>query len=202
MTQTLDQAVKTGGAQPGTVANLGMGITASDITAFGYTFNIMSVFVLMMLASLVFLLVKAQRNRRLDWVDMITKDGRVISLTKILQLIGGIVGTWIVLTLTMAGQMTWEILGIYLTYVASIEGFSKFMQAKYGPIQSQGGGYNYDGYRPSRPGRGGPTVNVGVQYNNVPRRPGPPKFGGRGGTEPTGGSDPSFSGGAKTPDIE
>ena len=200
MAQNLEEAVKSGSVQPGTA---GFGITSTDVNVLGYSFNLYAMFIIGLLGLFFFLMWKAQRNRRLDWVDIITKDGRVVSLTKVLQLIGGIVGTWIVVQMTLVNEMSWEILMVYLAYVASIEGFSKFVQAKYGPIQSHGDG-GYGDFRPTRRG-GGPTVNVGVQYNNVPRRPGPPKFGGRkaAGTEPTGGSDPSFSGGAKTPeDIE
>jgi hypothetical protein len=199
MAQNLEQAVKSGTIQPGAGPG-SYGITSTDVTLGGYSFNLYAMFIIGLLGLFFFLMWKAQRNKRLDWVDIITKDGRTVSLTKVLQLIGGIVGTWIVVQMTLVNEMSWEILMVYLAYVASIEGYSKFVQAKYGPIQSQGDG-GYGDFRPTRRG-GGPTVNVGVQYNNTPQRPGPPKFGGRHGTQPTGGGDPSYSGAAKTPDIE
>lgn len=87
----------------------------------------------MLFALFIYIFWKAQRNNKLDWVDVITKDGRIVSLTKILQLIGGVIGTWIVVQLTLDKNLTWEIFLIFLAYVASIEGFSKFVQAKYGP---------------------------------------------------------------------
>lgn len=78
----------------------------------------------------------AQKKDELNWTHMITKPGtRFVSLTKVLQLIGGIVATWIMIKLTTSGTISWEIFATYLTYVASIEGYSKFIAAKYGSMQ-------------------------------------------------------------------
>ncbi len=76
---------------------------------------------------------REQKREKLDWTDLITKPGSsIISLTKVIQLIGGIVATWIMVKLTMQGTISWEMFSIYLAYVASIDGFSKFISAKYG----------------------------------------------------------------------
>jgi hypothetical protein len=108
-------------------------VTDTSVSFFGYTFNFYGLFILSLLLFFIFMLWRAQRNQRLDWVDIITHRGsNIVSLTKVLQLVGGVVGTWIVVQLTLQDQMTWEILAIYLAYVASIEGYSKFITAKYG----------------------------------------------------------------------
>jgi len=74
----------------------------------------------------------------LDWTDLITGKGtKKVSLTKLLQLIGGITGTWVVLYQTMHNQLGGELFFAYLAYVASIEGYSKFMAAKYGVSDAQ-----------------------------------------------------------------
>lgn len=102
------------------------------ITCFGMTFNIYGIILLVM--GIIFLLAlwSAQKKKGLDWTDMITRDGTKISATKILQLVGGVVATWIIVQVTMGGSLTWDLFAIYLAYVASIDGFSKLVMAKYG----------------------------------------------------------------------
>jgi hypothetical protein len=79
----------------------------------------------------------AHRSGKLDWTDLITGKGTTkVSLTKLLQLIGGITGTWVVMYQTMHNQLGGELFFAYLAYVASIEGYSKFMAAKYGVSDS------------------------------------------------------------------
>lgn len=63
--------------------------------------------------------------------DLITRDGKHLSTTKILQLVGGIVGTFIVIKMTITGTMTWDIFAIYLAYAASVDGFTKVVNARY-----------------------------------------------------------------------
>lgn len=109
---------------------------ASMVTLLGFTFNIYAAILIVLFAAFLIAIYRAQRAQRFDWMDMITRDGTKISATKILQLVGGIVGTWIVIKLTLQGQLDWDIFGIYLTYVASIDGFSKFMFARYGAAAS------------------------------------------------------------------
>lgn len=64
--------------------------------------------------------------------DLITRDGKHLSTTKILQLVGGVVATWVLIKMATAGTMTWEIFALYLLYVASVDGFSKALRAKFG----------------------------------------------------------------------
>lgn len=63
---------------------------------------------------------------------MFTKDGRSVSLTKVLQFVGGVTATWIMIKLTITGGLTESLFGLYLAYVGAIEGYSKFVAAKYG----------------------------------------------------------------------
>jgi hypothetical protein len=91
----------------------------------------MTVAIVLAIVGLLYMFWKIQREDKLDFTDMITANGRTVSLTKILQLVGGVTGTWVVIKMGMAGTITADIFMIYLTYVASIEGFSKFIQARY-----------------------------------------------------------------------
>jgi hypothetical protein len=105
---------------------------AGTITIYGFTFNLMGLAIAVLIFSIFFLFYRIQKSEKLDFADMITKDGRSVSLTKILQLIGGMTATWIMIKLTLTGGLTDILFGIYLSYVAGVEGYSKFVSAKYG----------------------------------------------------------------------
>jgi len=81
-------------------------------------------------------------GKKISLLDLVTRNDR-LSTTKILQLVGGIVGTWIVIKLTVTTGISWDIFSIYLAYVASVDGFSKVITAKFGQQEQRGGGYNY-----------------------------------------------------------
>lgn len=100
-------------------------------TAYGITFNMMAVAAAALVFGLLILFYRIQKSDKLDFADMITKDGKAVSLTKILQLIGGVTATWIMIKLTITGGLTEALFGLYLTYVGAIEGYSKFVAAKY-----------------------------------------------------------------------
>lgn len=81
---------------------------------------------------LAYMIYRANTLGHLDWTDLITaRNSRSISLTKFLQLIGGMTGTWIMIYMTLNNKLTAELLIIYLTYVGAIEGYSKFVAARY-----------------------------------------------------------------------
>lgn len=101
------------------------------INVFGYQFNLMTILIMGIIFGILFMFYKIQTSERLDFADMFTKDGRKVSSTKVLQFIGGISSTWFIVKTGLQGTLTPEIFGIYLAYVASIEGFSKFISAKY-----------------------------------------------------------------------
>jgi len=115
---------------------------ASNINLFGHTFNIWAIMILLIFILIVYCVDKARRNGQIDWVDMITSIDQITgkkqaSTTKIMQIVGGITGTFIVVKLTLQNAINWDIFGIYLTYVAGVDGFSRFMLAKYGVQNNQ-----------------------------------------------------------------
>lgn len=119
----------------------------SIITIFGLSFNIFGVILLVLGLLFCYGLWTAHRNKNLDWTDLITRDGTTVSTTKILQLVGGVVATWVIVQVTLGGALTWDLFAIYLAYVASIDGFSKLLMAKYGADKSDDArgfaNYNY-----------------------------------------------------------
>lgn len=95
--------------------------------------DLMSFVIIMMFMSFIVMFWKAQAQSHLNWIDLIRKPGAsAISLTKLIQLVGAMIATWIMVKLTMDNKITWDIFAIYLAYVGSVEGFSKFITAKYG----------------------------------------------------------------------
>lgn len=105
---------------------------AFTVSLFGYNINLIAVTVVILIVAMLALFWKIQHSEKLDFTDMFTKDGRKVSLTKVLQFISGIASTWIIVKTGLQGTLSAELFGIYLTYMGSIEGFSKFMAAKYG----------------------------------------------------------------------
>lgn len=101
------------------------------ISLLGMSFNIYGIILLVLAIIFAIAYRDAAAKHGLNWVDMITRDGNKVSFSKILQMVGGVVGTWIVVQTTLAGQLTWDIFAIYLAYVASVDGFSKFITARY-----------------------------------------------------------------------
>lgn len=102
------------------------------VNVFGYDVNVYGAILLVLLGLFMWGLYKAQKAKKLDWLDMLTRDGTKVSTTKILQLVGGVVGTWVITKVTLQGAVTWDLYAIYLAYVASVDGFSKLIMAKYG----------------------------------------------------------------------
>lgn len=93
----------------------------------------------------------SKKNKHINLSDLVVRDGE-LSTTKILQLVGGVTSTWIVVKLTLTTGINWDIFAIYLAYVASVEGFSKVISAKYSNGQNNGYRNNYSpatSYSPS-----------------------------------------------------
>lgn len=101
------------------------------ISLLGMTFNVYGIILLVLAVIFIIAYRDAAAKHGLNWTDMITRDGNKVSFSKILQMVGGVVGTWIVVQTTLAGSLTWDIFAIYLAYVASVDGFSKFITARY-----------------------------------------------------------------------
>ena len=95
--------------------------------------DLMSLTIVIMFLSFIVMFWRAQAQHKLNWIDLIRKPGSsTISLTKLIQLVGGMIATWIMVKLTIDNKVTWDLFAIYLAYVGSVEGFSKFITAKYG----------------------------------------------------------------------
>ena len=101
------------------------------VTVLGMDINLMSVLIFGLITGILFLFWRIQRTEKLDFADMITKDGRAVSLTKVLQLVGGLTATWIMIKYASTGNLNETLFGLYLAYVGGIEGYSKFVAAKY-----------------------------------------------------------------------
>lgn len=106
-------------------------LTSTTLTLFGFSLNLPAATIGALVIGMLFLFYRIQKSEKLDFSDMITKDGRSVSLTKVLQLIGGLTSTWIMIKLTLTNGLTEALFGLYLTYVGAIEGYSKFVAAKY-----------------------------------------------------------------------
>ena len=73
----------------------------------------------------------SSKHNSIEWYDLITDQSDHISLTKVLNLTGGVIGSWVIVKLTLQDKITWDLFTIYLFYCASIDGFSKYISAKY-----------------------------------------------------------------------
>lgn len=96
----------------------------SQTTVFGIVIASMLIFFL-------FLLVSAQRKKKINWIDLVSRDGKTLSASKILQLVGGVIASWVVVKLTLQEALSWDLFVVYLTYVASVDGFAKWVNARY-----------------------------------------------------------------------
>jgi hypothetical protein len=108
-----------------------MSQSAYVMTFFGNEVNLISLMIFSLIVGLITLFIRIQLTKKLEFADMLTKDGRTVSLTKVLQLVGGATATWVIIKTTLMGSISMELFLVYLAYVASIEGFSKFISAKY-----------------------------------------------------------------------
>lgn len=88
--------------------------------------------ILIFVVVLIYIIYKTHTSNTLDWLDLITTKGsNDVSLTKCLQFVGGITGTWIMIYSTLHDKLTYDLLLVYLTYVGAIDGWSKFVMIKY-----------------------------------------------------------------------
>lgn len=103
------------------------------------TIATVAIFILIGLSMMtVFVWHKAQK---LDFSDLITYPGNnKVSLTKFIQLVGGMVASWVVIKLAIQGTMTWDIFTAYLMYVGGVESYSKYLRSKYGPADKANNG--------------------------------------------------------------
>lgn len=104
---------------------------AMILNLWGYQLNLMTMLALGLIVVLFYMFYTIQKSERLDFADMFTKDGRKVSATKVMQFIAGIATTWFIIKTGLQGTLSVEILAVYLAFMASVEGFSKFVSAKY-----------------------------------------------------------------------
>lgn len=148
------------------------------VELFGTTINVYAVLFLLLVVLVLYAIRKAQNDPKsdFDWTDLFTSvdqaSGKTkASVSKILQIVGGITSTFIVVKLTFQNNIHFEIFATYLAYVASIEGFSKFMIAKYGvQDRSNQSGYDYRN-RPYGPAPDYTQDNPPSDYRPVPSDP-------------------------------
>lgn len=85
--------------------------------------------------SILFLLVMlfwSASRRGLSCLDLITDKGSgKMSLTKVANLFGMIVGGWVVMRMAIDKSLTETLFGVYLAYCASTHAFSNWLSAKY-----------------------------------------------------------------------
>ena len=81
---------------------------------------------------LIIIIYQAHYLDAVNWADLITTKGtNNVSLTKCLQLLGGITGTWVIVYITLHDKLTYDLLLVYLTYVGAIDGWSKYVSARF-----------------------------------------------------------------------
>lgn len=108
------------------------------------TRGILSIGLLMIFIFLFYVFFRAHLKGQLDWKDLIVRpNSNKVSMTKILQMVGGIVATWIMIKTTMSPEgLSWELFTAYLAYVGSVDAYSKYVATRYeGPNSNSSGGY-------------------------------------------------------------
>ena len=82
------------------------------------------------------------RRGQIDCLDLITSpDGR-LSRTAIGQTFGILVAIWAPVYTTISGKLEPEVLAIALAYLGLVEGYAKYLRAKFGPSSNGGGTTN------------------------------------------------------------
>lgn len=100
--------------------------------------NLVMVSVIFFLAMLVALLWQAAR-KGLSCLDLITDKGsNRLSLTKTMNLVGGVVGAWAVMRMAIDKSLTETLFAVYLAYCAGTHGFSTWLSAKFGGSKEKG----------------------------------------------------------------
>ena len=106
--------------------------TISTFTISGATVSGVVIFLFVLLALLTAF--RWQKSNKVDFSDLITYPGNnAVSLTKVIQLLGGIVSSWVVIKLAILGNVDSAIFGLYLAYVGGVEAYSKYLRVKHGP---------------------------------------------------------------------
>ncbi len=126
------KAVTEGQAEVAQATSQAVATAALQFNVFGYNFSITTVAIGVIMLGILWFAYSIQKQDKLDFADMITFDGRKVSLSKVLQLLGGVTATWVMIKLTLTNSLSEVLFATYLTYVGAVEGYSKFVAAKYG----------------------------------------------------------------------
>lgn len=92
-------------------------------------FSIATWFVLATLAFFIWLFAKASRNPKslINWEHLIVDSStNRASVYKLSYIVGLIIGTWIVITFADGGKLTFDIFGLYLSYLLGGAGLNTF----------------------------------------------------------------------------
>lgn len=107
-------------------AKLGpLAFTALSKPEFYYAITIFWFFVMLMITFWL-----GRRRGELNWTDMLTEHGR-LSSDKFMQMVGGIVVTWVIIKYAQDKILTSDLLLVYLAYVGGMSAFRRFVMAKY-----------------------------------------------------------------------
>ena len=117
------------------------------IDIFGYHVNAYAVAIFTFFLIFSIGLYRAQKSNKLDWTDLLTRDGRKVSTTKLMQLIGGIVATWVIVKLTLTKELNMDMFVTYLMYIAGSDGYAKYIMARYGQAGSDDSHATHNGYQ-------------------------------------------------------
>ena len=73
-------------------------------------------------------------RKGLSCLDLITDKGSgKMSLTKVANLVGMVVGAWVVMRMAIDKSLTETLFGVYLLYCAGTHGFSTYLSARFKP---------------------------------------------------------------------
>ena len=112
-------------------------MTPSTVVPYlGYEINAFAVAIIIFFLILLIAIARAQFTGKLDWTDMLTRDGTKVSTTKLLQLVGGGVASWVVIKLAITKDLNVDIFVTYLMYIAGSDGYAKYIMARYGQAGS------------------------------------------------------------------
>ena len=110
-------------------------ITFMKSTFVGFHLSPQLFFLASLFAIAIYLLFKAAHRdeQAVDWVDLIIEPttGK-LSTTKLGHLVGLIISSWAVVSLTDSDKLTYDIFGLYLAYAGGTAGWSSYLKAKFG----------------------------------------------------------------------
>lgn len=76
-------------------------------------------------------------KNKLNWSDLVRAKGtNNVSLTKLMQLVGFITATGIIIALTIQQKISWDMFALYLSYTGGSEAYSKYLSAKHGAVET------------------------------------------------------------------